>query len=125
MSVSSQFAAALALLGSGWLLSRWAAKHDIKSWVMDALWRMVLRRDWKGLRQSDMKEILDRDGVLRDQFSGKISDIKRDQERYGAKGALAKHGALLAMAYAASWVSGMAMLVGAVMLAHGIYRGWS
>ena len=125
MAVSSQLVAAIGFLAAGWLLQRWAARHDIRSWVVDALWRAVLRRDWRAWRSSGLTDLLDRDAALRGRLSGKLADIKADQERYGARRASAKHGALVATAYAASWAAGLVMLMGALMLAHAIYRDWS
>lgn len=106
----------------GWLMARWAARYDVRSWVTDAIWRFVWKRGWRNMRKAKIEEVLDRDGEFRRQVSSSAEAFKADAARWGRTGAATKHGVLFATATVVSNLAGLFTLVGLLALAHAGYR---
>lgn len=122
MSIYTQIVLGFSCLLVGWMVDRWASTHDVKGWIVDALWRAIFRQDWKLLQTTGARDLLDKDPTLKRQIEDKVSVIKSDAHRYGMTRSLAKQGALLATAYAAKWLSALMLIVGFIALAHSAYR---
>lgn len=122
MSVGFEGGIAVALLAIGFLMSRWASRYDVKGWFTDAVWRFIFRQGWRQAGKADIKHVLDADGELRRQISEKTDAFKADAARIGQTRAAAKHGALFAVAYAVSFLAGLVLIAGALLLAHTAYR---
>ena len=82
----------------------------------------MLRRDWTLLRTASPKELLDKDPEFKRQIMDTVSSLEADTRAYGTGRAVAKHGALLALAMAARWLSVPILTIGALVLAHAAYR---
>lgn len=125
MSIGFEAVLGAGLLTIGFLMSRWASRYDVKSWLTDAMWRFIFRKGWKQAGDADIKQVLDADGELRRQISEKTDAFKADAARIGKTRAAAKHGALFAIAYAINFVAGLVMIAGILLLAHTAYRWFS
>lgn len=122
MSIGLEGGIGIGLLALGFLMSRWASRYDVKSWLTDAVWRFIFRRGWRQAGKAHIKEVLDGDGELRRQISEKTDAFKIDAARLGQSRAAMKHGALFAIAYAVNFLAGLVMIAGLLLLAHTAYR---
>lgn len=122
MSAQAEALFGLGVLLIGWLLGRWAAKYDVRSWITDAIWRFFWRRGWRDMRTSKIDQALDRDGEFKRQVKSSADAFNADAARWGRAGAAAKHGLLFSIASAASTIAGLLLLIGLVLLAHAGYR---
>ena len=122
MSIGLEGGIGIGMLAIGFLMSRWASRYDVKSWLTDAVWRFIFGRSWRRAGKAHIKEVLDTNGELRRQISAKTDAFKADAARIGQTRAAAKHGALFAIAYAVNLVAGLVMIAGVLLLAHAVYR---
>lgn len=129
MSLAAQTILGVVLVSAAWLMSRWAARYDVKSWFTDALWRGVwgIFRDgaWRKPREISMDKVVASDPILKKQITDKIAEVKSDSARLGTTRTAVKHGGLYALAYVVSLISGPLTFIGMLVLAHAAYRWMS
>ncbi len=125
MSIAMQAGFGAAVLFLGWLLARWASRYDVRSWLTDALWRIVWRvfrrGEWRKMREMSI-DVVDSDPLLKQQISRKVAEVRADAQRMGTVRTTIKHGGLHAMAYAVNFLAGPILLVGLAIIAHAAWR---
>lgn len=122
MSVTTQAVFGLIIVLIALLLGRWASRYDVKSWFTDAIWRFLRRGGWRDIAKADIKSVLEKDQELKRQIIEKTDAFKSDAARIGSTRAVAKHGAMWAVAYAVNLIAGPVMIIGLLVLAHATWR---
>jgi hypothetical protein len=126
MKIETQTGLAMVLLALGWLLGRWAAQYDVKSWVSDAVkrgaWHILRRGAWRRPREFSLDEVVSSDPILKQQVSDRLAEVKADAARIGKVRTAAKHGGLYVLAYTVNLLTGPLMLAGILVLAHAAWR---
>jgi hypothetical protein len=64
MSIGFEAVIGIGLLAIGFLMSRWASRYDVESWLTDAVCHFNFGRGWRHAGKADIKDVIGTDGEL-------------------------------------------------------------